>query len=221
LSVPAQTRSAAWVVVNGELGYTSGVKSARPDSLARHFLIAEPELADPNFIKTVVLLSHHSENGAFGLVLNRRTELVLGGAVPRLADHAVGSYPMFIGGPVQQEYLFVLHSGLDGRRSDNSVELAAGLVFEPDFSLVEEYLRNEWDELRPADQPELRFMAGYSGWGEGQLEGELDQRAWTWLAAEAGVAFQKNHEDIWKEALRRKGGVYWALAQTGYKPSLN
>jgi putative transcriptional regulator len=209
------------VVGNCALGYNTGVNPAQPASLACHFLIAEPELADPNFMKTVVLLSHHSESGAFGLVVNRRTELELGGAVPRLADHAVGKYPMYIGGPVQQEYLFVLHSGLDGRRSDNAVELAAGLVFEPDFSLIEDYLRNVWDEVRPAERPELRFMAGYSGWGGGQLEGELEQHAWTWLAAAAGVAFLKNHEDIWKETLRRKGGIYWALAETGYKPSLN
>ena len=203
------------------IGYNARVKESQPSSLAGRFLIAEPELTDPNFSKTVVLLTHHSENGAFGLVVNRRTELQLGGAVPRLADHAIASQPMYLGGPVQQEYLFVLHSGLDGRRSDNSIEVSPGLVFEPDFTLIEDYLRTEWEKLAGENRPELRFMAGYSGWGGGQLEGELEHKAWTWIEAEAGVVFQRKSEEIWKEALRRKGGIYWALAETGYKPSLN
>lgn len=193
-----------------------------PRYLSGYFLISETELQDPNFIRTVVLMIQHDDQGAFGLVVNRQTELTLAGIIDKYEGTQQGEIPVFIGGPVEQHYLFVIHSGLPEKySSDHVVEVVEGVVFEPDFKLVDEYLSDVWEQTPPEDRPHIHLFGGYSGWAAGQLENELEYRSWVLLPATKDIVFHPEPEEGWNEALRKKGGIYWVVAETGTKPSMN
>jgi putative transcriptional regulator len=203
---------------------SSGAEN-RPESprfLPGYFLISETELLDPNFIRTVVLMIHHDPQGAFGLVVNRQTEATLSALFEKYEDTPQGDIPVFIGGPVEQQYLFVIHSGLpDAYRSEHAAEVVDGVVFEPNFHLIDDYLADEWPRTPPEDRPHIHLFGGYSGWGPGQLENELKHRSWVILPATREIVFHDNPDEGWNDALRKKGGIYWVVAETGTKPSLN
>lgn len=193
-----------------------------PPSLEGYFLVSETELVDPNFHRTVVLLVNHNEEGAFGLVLNRPAEITLGDIIEEFEEQPLGELPAFVGGPVEQHYLFTLHSGLPKHaESQYALRPADGIVFEPVFHAMEGYLRSEWSAAVPPNRPTINFYLGYAGWGPGQLEGELEQNAWLVIPATPEIVFHPDPAEGWNAALTRKGGIYQIVAQTGFKPSLN
>ena len=193
-----------------------------PASLDGYFLVSETELVDPNFHRTVVLIVNHNEEGAFGLVLNRPAEASLGDLVEELAESDAGAATLFIGGPVEQHYLFTLHTGLPAEATSKySSSPTEGIVFEPVFGSVEEYLQNEWPKHSPESRPSFNFYLGYAGWAPGQLENELEEGAWLVIPADSKIVFNDDPSDGWNAALIKKGGLYQIIAQTGFKPSLN
>ena len=189
-----------------------------PDNLTGHFLIAETDLQDPNFSRTVVLIIQHSEEGAFGLVINRESEVAVGGVIEEASETAIAMLPIFVGGPVQQNYVFVLHGGVPDRyQSESCDEVSPGVFFEPSFHHLLNFVRSEDYE----EMSRVRIFAGYSGWGPGQLESELEADAWFIHPAQGDVVFGKDVEDGWKAALSKKGSFYRIVAETGYNPSMN
>lgn len=193
-----------------------------PKSLEGYFLISEVELMDPNFYRTVVLLVKHDEEGAFGLVVNRRSNVTLGELVDGFETSEARELPIHVGGPVQQEFLFALHSGFpDQLQSEHASTPTDGVVFEPVTESVVEYLKNEWVTLPKETRPKIHLFAGYSGWGAGQLEGELKESAWVILPASSDIVFYPNPAEGWRQALSRKGAFYKIVAETGFKPSMN
>lgn len=201
---------------------TDSAGTPLPRSLEGHFLISETELTDPNFYRTVVLMINHNEDGAFGLVVNRPADLTLGDIVPELEEETVGERAAYIGGPVEQQFLFALHSGLPKEATSSyAVEPAAGVVFEPVFNAMDTYLRTEWADLSAAERPKLHFYLGYAGWAPGQLERELEEKAWIVIPATAEIVFHDRPDEGWNDALSAKGGLYRIIAQTGFKPSMN
>lgn len=201
---------------------TDSSGSPVPASLDGYFLISETELTDPNFHRTVVLIVNHNEEGAFGLVLNRPAEASLGEIVEELSESDAGKATLFIGGPVEQHYLFTLHSGLpEHATSKFSSSPTDGIVFEPVFGSIEEYLQNEWPGEPDQDRPSFNFYLGYAGWGPGQLEYEIDEDAWLVIPADSQLVFNDDPSEGWNAALTKKGGLYRIIAQTGFKPSLN
>lgn len=198
-------------------------EATRPENLRGHFLIAETELQDPNFFRTVVLIIHHNEEGAFGLVVNRGSEVTVGEVIEVAEGSEIGDLPLMVGGPVQQNYVFALHSGIPGAFcSEHIEETAPGVFFEPSFQHVIDYVGSErYRQLPVEDRERIAVYAGYSGWGPGQLEFELEEEAWLVHPAEADVVFQSNPSEGWKDALSKKGGFYRIVAETGYKPSRN
>jgi putative transcriptional regulator len=193
-----------------------------PRFLTGYFLISEVELMDPNFYRSVVLLVKHDDEGAFGLVVNRRSNVTLGELVDGFDESEAKTIPIHVGGPVQQEFLFALHDGLpDQLTSDHASTPADGVVFEPVTESVIDYLREEWALLPPEARPKIHLFAGYSGWGAGQLEGELKASAWVLLQASSDIVFYPNPAEGWRQALSRKGPFYKIVAETGFKPSMN
>lgn len=201
---------------------TEGPREEAPRFLEGYFLISETELIDPNFVRTVVLMIQHDDGGAFGLIVNRQTELNLGGIIETYESTSAGELPVFIGGPVEQQFLFVLHSGLpDQYRGEHTHQVVPGVFFEPNFQLVRNFLDTEWNELPVEDRPSIHLFGGYSGWAPGQLENELRHRSWVLLEATKEIVFHADPSEGWNDALRKKGGIYWVVAETGTKPSLN
>jgi putative transcriptional regulator len=195
------------------------MSQAEFQSLAGQFLVAETELKDPNFEHRVVLIINHTPTGAFGLVINNPTTIRLSDAASTSVPAELRDYPLYIGGPVDREYLFVLHSGfVAGNRSPESVELQPAIIFEPSFRLISElFMTPNSDDAAV----EVRFYSGYSGWSAGQLEIELVEGSWVVIPATTDLVFSRLPNSNWLEALRRKGGIHWVYAKTGYKPSMN
>lgn len=177
------------------------------DSLQGHLLISSPLLHDPNFRRTVVLMTHHDEEGAMGLVLSRPSEIRVAEAVPELAELPAGEH-VYVGGPVQPEAVVVLLEH-ESEPLDMS-PIVGNVAFMPAGADV--------DEL---DAVRARVFAGYSGWGPGQLEGELDESSWIVVSAEPDDAFAEDPDELWRTVLHRKGGKFALIASMPYDPKLN
>ena len=178
-------------------------------SLQGQLLVASPGLLDPNFRRTVVLVTEHTEDGAAGLVLNRPTESEVSEIVPALESLVDDGEPIFMGGPVQPNGVLVLGEFLDP--DDAAVPLFGSLGF-PSL--------DEPDEVVPLTT-RRRIFAGYAGWGSGQLEDELAREDWILEAASNDDAFTEEPEELWADVLRRKGGIYELVARMPEDPSVN
>ena len=178
------------------------------DSLQGKLLVSSPALIDPNFRKTVVLIAHHDDDGAMGLVLSRPSDVAAVEAVPLLAGLPGASDPVFVGGPVQPEAFIVLAEFDDVARA--AAPIMGGLGFMP-------------ADAEPEDLSilRLRLFAGYSGWGEGQLEAELDQDSWIVVDAVPDDAFADDPDELWRTVVHRKGGPFGLMENMPYDPGLN
>jgi len=179
------------------------------ESLQGHLLIAGSSLLDPNFHHTVVLIGHHDEEGAVGVVLNRRSEVEVADAAPPLAGLVEPGERLFIGGPVQSEAAVVL---ADLEHPERAKVIAFGSI----GFLPEETDPDTLGEIRRA-----RVFAGYAGWGPGQLEGELDEGSWIVEPALPTDVFTEDPEALWSTVLRRKGPRFALLASMPLDPSMN
>ena len=180
------------------------------DSLRAHLLIASPALLDPNFERTVVLIAEHNDDGAMGLILNRRSETPVSDAVPDLAEIVDGDEMMLVGGPVQSQSVIVVAEFDDP-------EEAAALIFD-DVGLAAAV--DDVDAL-PGHTRRARVFAGYAGWGPGQLEAELEREDWITEPAQRDDLFVTDSNALWGSVLERKGGPYALLARMPADPSVN
>jgi len=179
------------------------------DSLRGKLLIASPALVDPNFARSVVLITEHNEEGAMGIVLNRPADAVASEVVPEIAG-AVGDESVFIGGPVQPEALVVLAEFADPEAAAWIVVADVGFVAaEADLEQLAAAIRRG------------RIYAGYSGWGDGQLEAELEQDSWIVEPPLPAELFPDHPEALWRTVLRRKGGQYALIARMPEDPTVN
>lgn len=164
-------------------------RTSRPASLAGSLLLAHPQLRDPNFRRTVVLMSAHDTNGAMGVVLNRPLGRHLGELNGEFALGALASVPLFTGGPVQGEQLllvgwqpqtdgFRLHFGIEPERA---TELVAG------------------------EGVQVRAFLGYSGWAGGQLENELKLNTWIVTDVPADLLSRAPGGEMWRTVLGALG----------------
>ena len=179
------------------------------ESLRGKLLIASPALADPNFSRTVVLITEHGDEGAMGIVLNRPADAEVAEVLPELADVAVEE-PIFVGGPVQPDSLVVLGEFTD--------PLKAAWIVVADVGLVS--ADTDLDEL-PGAVRRGRVYAGFSGWGPGQLEAELEEEAWIVEPPIPPELFPDDPATLWSEVLERKGGQFALVARMPDDPRLN
>jgi putative transcriptional regulator len=177
--------------------------------LRGHLLVASPGLLDPNFRRTVVLVVAHDDDGAVGIVLNRRSETEVVDAVPELADLAGPDGLVSVGGPVQGEAVVVLAEWEDTAE--------AGTIVFGDVGLMG--AEAELERVIAATR-RVRVFAGYAGWTSGQLEAELAEPSWILEEAEAEDVFGDD-PDLWGSVLQRKGGAFKLIATMPDDPSLN
>lgn len=185
-------------------------RSTLPPARGR-LLISEPYLPDPYFRRTVVLLCDHDQEGSFGFVLNRLTDMAVNELLENLPP--LGA-PVGIGGPVQSSSLFYLHTL--GPRLEGSQEVVDGVCIGGDF----EQLRNLL-EADPRLTKHVRFFVGYSGWGKDQLDKELSERSWLVAAATKQRVMDVANADLWADSLRDMGRSFAPLANFPDDPTLN
>ena len=178
-------------------------------SLAGHLLISSAGLHDPNFRHTVVLIGNHDEEGAVGVVLNRPMDILVADAIPPLAELTGPEAPLFEGGPVRPLEAVLLVELKEGTHPDIPVFGNIGFVTgEVDAALRPSILR-------------ARVFVGHSGWGAGQLEDELDADSWIVEPARAEDVFSDDPRALWRDVLRRKGGIYKRIALVPRDPRVN
>ncbi len=171
-------------------------------SLKGQLLLDGGELRGSFFHRTVILMCQHDEQGALGLVLNRFMERTLEGALTEEVPESMLQQPLFLGGPVQPTALSFLYSGAFLSDAIVLEDVALGHSLE----MLVECAQSHSPERR------LRVFAGYSGWGPGQLEGELKRNAWLTHSATAELVFHPRPEQLWRIILKMKGWPYQVLA---------
>ena len=174
-------------------------------------LIAEPFLKDPNFMRTVVFLCDHQEEGSFGFVINRTYEHTLDELMNDLGDLKI---PVFYGGPVQMDTIHFLHQYPE--QIPGSYEVLNGIYWGGDFELAIQLIKNG-----EVDTNKIRFYIGYSGWATGQLNDELKEKSWLTAEATRKLVFHKKTDEIWKDALKHLGGDYEMMINFPTDPQLN
>jgi putative transcriptional regulator len=188
---------------------TCGRIGRMEDSLRGKLLVASPALVDPNFARTVVFITEHNDEGAMGIVLNRPSETTVESVVPPLADIA-GSEPVYVGGPVQPEAIVLLADFADPE--------AAAWIIVADVGLASADV--DLEDLAAAVR-KGRVYAGYSGWGPGQLEAEMEVDSWIVEPPLPKELFPDDPATLWSDVLARKGGQFALLARMPDDPSQN
>jgi putative transcriptional regulator len=174
-------------------------------------LVAAPNLADPNFRRTVVLVAEHTDEGAMGVVLNRPSDTTVLEASPDLVALADPSGYVHVGGPVQPKGVIVL---AEFDEPDAAASIVIGDVgFVPagsDLDRLGELVRR------------ARVFAGHAGWGPGQLDVELEDDGWIVVdAPHPDELFTEDSEALWSDVLERKGGRYTLVARMPEDPRVN
>jgi putative transcriptional regulator len=174
-------------------------------------LASEPYLPDPNFERTIILLTEHNEDGSVGFVLNKPSETLVSEIVDDIKRIQAR---VFIGGPVQQDTLHFIHRI---PLIDDSVEIGKGIFWGGNFEQL--LLLIETDQLNPFD---IKFFLGYSGWSQGQLDEEL--KAESWIVSDRlseELIFETPSEDMWKKTLKTLGGRFSVYSNYPIDPSMN
>ena len=171
-------------------------------------LIAEPAiLNDSSFNRTIVLLTEHTCNNSVGFILNRPLDYTINDLLPEINCN----FPVYQGGPVEQDNLYFVHK--IPQLLPNSVEVANGIFWGGSFDCLKDLLNNA--SLNSSD---IRFFLGYSGWEKEQLDQEMNQNSWFVDENDFENIFSMDDRNLWKNKLLQKGGDYklWANAPSDF-----
>jgi putative transcriptional regulator len=172
-------------------------QQGKSSSLAPALLLSMPQLDDPNFSRTVVLLCEHTQNGAFGLVLNRPTGRRAADLIemdpPVARDNGL---EIWFGGPVEPQRGWILTA--DQPPESGWVGICDGLYLSTSSNLLRTLLEGPGSSR-------CRLLVGYAGWGPGQLDAELSHSSWLVTPVDTGLVFGTDAEAMWSAALRTLG----------------
>ncbi len=174
-------------------------------------LASEPYLPDPNFERTIILLTEYNEEGSVGFVLNKPSETIVSEIVDNIKNIEARVY---IGGPVQQDTLHFIH------RIDSiadAIEIVDGIFWGGNFEQLLSMIENH--QIDPFD---IKFFLGYSGWSPGQLAEEL--KADSWIVSDKvtqDLIFETPPEMMWKKSLQSLGGRFSVYSNYPVDPNMN
>lgn len=165
-------------------------------SLKDHFLIAMPQMKDPNFAHSVIYICEHSPQGAMGIVINLPLNIKLSDVFDNMNIHTddstLAKTAILAGGPIQRERGFVLHKP-DDAEWESSLKLSANLCITTSKDILEAIANHQG----PND---IVIALGYAGWESGQLEKEIQENSWLCGPADAKILFNTPAENRWKAA---------------------
>jgi putative transcriptional regulator len=180
-------------------------RSPTKETLAGSLLLAHPAMRDPNFRRSVVLMSAHNAEGAMGVVLNRPMGKRLGELNGEFALGPLAGVALFIGGPVQTEQLLLAawQARPDGFRLHFGIE--------PDKAV----------QLLNDEGTQVRAFLGYSGWSAGQLENEMKHHTWVVADVPEDLLSHQSDDSLWRTVLGRAGAEWRLLADEPEHPEQN
>lgn len=175
-------------------------------------LLSEPFLQDPNFSRTVVLITEYGEEGTVGFVLNHKTDFSVDLLMP---DLDMVTQQVYNGGPVEMESFHYIHGY---EEIEGAVDLGQGVYWSGNYEQVVQGLRSG-----SYDPSEFKFFIGYSGWAQGQLEAEMKEDAWVVAEIDKEMIFVQEEEDqrLWQQAMEGLGGEFALLAKAPIDPQFN
>ena len=179
---------------------------------AGRLLISEPFMLDPNFKRSVILLTEYSADGAMGFILNHASEFLLGDIMP---DLSYSEIPVFIGGPVANNTLHFIHCC--PQKIADGIEIGENIFWGGNFETVKSLITSY-----QLNADEIRFFTGYSGWTPKQLDDEIKDGSW--IVADKltrDTIFTANDENLWREVVIGLGQRYAHIANFPENPSLN
>ena len=174
-------------------------------------LIAEPFMDDPYFKRTVVLLCEHNQEGSFGFVLNRYIESELSDLLDSFPP--IGGFRVSVGGPVQNNSLFYLHTMADIPNSEN---IFGQVYMGGDLDIIKSRL-----EEGLCDHNDIRFFVGYAGWSDNQLFTEIKAGSWYVSKPNSHFVMDTSNDGLWNYALERMGGKFTIVSHFPEDPTLN
>ncbi len=186
------------------------------DCMRGKFLIAGKKLRDRNFFKTVVLIVEHNDEGAMGLIVNRPSSVTLAHVLAKQFELTDADDVVYVGGPVEREALFVLHSSPELDKEEHAVVPGIFVGSSPD---VFEAVVRDASEEHPSHQ--FRIFCGCAGWAPGQLECELSRGDWYTAPATSDLVMHDNPYDLWDVLLEKIQETSRILPQEESKPDWN
>jgi len=196
--------------MNNPLDYTiTALNKLKPKK--GRLLIAEPFMDDPYFKRSVVLLTEFSKDGSFGFMLNKPLELKINEV---MEDFPEFDAPIFMGGPVQSDSLFYIHT--QGEIIENSMKITDNLYWSGNFDQLKQLIKDQ--QIFPN---EIKFFIGYSGWDHDQLIGEINDESWIISNLKSKKINDLNDFDLWKNTLKKMGSKFSLLSNFPEDPSLN
>lgn len=174
-------------------------------------LISEPLLQDFYFKRSVVLLADHSDEGTFGLILNKPVDVRFNDVIKGFPNF---NAPLYLGGPVQTSNLYFIHTL--GDLIEGSMKIQDGLYWGGDIEQVKEMMT--LNQITPFNS---RFFIGYSGWVGKQLDRELDENSWVVSSASTEQLIMSNPENLWRDIVRTLGKEFALWANYPPDPLLN
>jgi len=174
-------------------------------------LISEPFLNDPNFKRTIILLTEHGEEGSIGFVLNKPTDYRIHEVIEEFPEF---DSVVYYGGPVQLNTLQFIYKGENV--IDGSIEIMPGLYWGGSFDILKTLISS--GAVSPRD---FRFFLGYSGWIDGQINDELAINSWIVANSSIENIFSDEPDKLWRETLKGMGKKFAILASFPENPSVN
>lgn len=174
-------------------------------------LLSEPFMGDYYFGRSVILLAEHNEEGSFGVILNKPTSAAFNDV---LKDFPEFDAPVYIGGPVETNSLFYVHTL--GEQIQGSVKIFNNMYWGGDIDAIKEMI------LLKMIQPEdIRFYVGYSGWGKDQLKSELKRNSWLVTLAKKSIIFNADPQSMWNNVIDKMGDEYRHWNKFPIDPNMN
>jgi len=174
-----------------------------------NILIAQPALYDYTFNRTVILITDHNELGSVGFILNKP----LNHSVNLYVSELQSDFPVYEGGPVETQNLYYLHKRPD--LIQNSEPISNGLYWSGEYEDVKNAINNNL-----IGEDEIRFYLGYGGWGENQLQSEVEENAWIVVEDDLDI-FQDWDNNLWKLQMKKLGGDHLIWLNTPADPTMN
>lgn len=171
-------------------------------------MLAHPHLKDPNFVRSVVLMTNHEEEGSIGVVVNKSAGLSLNEVDPSFSEFGLGDVPLYIGGPVSTDQVILAAWNSDPHSGEFR------LFFGLDPAIAKQ---------RVEEDPGLKIRAfrGYAGWGKGQLESELSDNAWIVSEMDSFALSQLEGDELWRHVIININLELGLMSMAPERPEVN